>query len=267
MPTIKILTCKSCSVSARLLANKVRALSNLRVLVTRNAAKIRRRGRFIRYGNADATRGLDTAFNSAAFIRLVADKKAFASVMEQHGVHSPVYRNQGKPEVYPAMIRKTLTASNAKGIVVCPDVATFDANWKPCYHWTPFVKTRFELRAHVLGGKIVKLFKKIKKGAQVPDAPDGDDDEGAQPEGPTPIRNLDNGYHYQARDLAKYPQVQTLVDQIHPILGGKMYTLDIGWDRAAKRYFVFEANSGSGLNTDTVERYAQYLVGELNQVL
>jgi glutathione synthase/RimK-type ligase-like ATP-grasp enzyme len=246
---LKILTKKSCIVSAKLLRDSIEYTTGRRVLVTTNALKIRR-GPFIRYGNADPVRIQDTQFNSAEFIRTVADKGAFSLLMDDNDIYSPVYYRDVMPVNFPVIIRKTLTGSGGAGIVVCNDRQTFDHHWNIAYVWTPFVKTKFELRAHILGGQVVKLFKKVPQ-------------EGTQ-ETDLPIRNLDNGYHFQIREIENYPKIIELVDRLRPILKGEFYTLDLGWNREAQEYFIFEANSGSGLNTQTVELYSDYLIDKLN---
>ncbi len=239
---MKILTHPSCAPSAKLLREELEEILERQILVTYNAARIR--GPFIRYGNAEPVKGADTTFNSAAFIKSVAHKGAFSKLMADAQIYSPVYRTDN-PEAYPIIIRKTLTGQGGYGIVVCPDEDAFVAHWDDAYVWTPFVKTRFELRVHVLGGRVAKIFKK--------ESLDADEDD-------LPIRNLDAGYHFAIKDAAIYPKVQAVVDQVHMALGaGSFYTLDLGWDKAAKRYFVFEANSGSGLNPLTAELYADYL--------
>jgi glutathione synthase/RimK-type ligase-like ATP-grasp enzyme len=167
--------------------------------------------------------------------------------MKAHDIYSPVYRVD-TPKAYPVIIRKTLTGQGGYGIVVCPDAETFAANWDDAYVWTPFIKTQFELRVHVLGGQVAKIFKK-----ECVDAEEGD----------LPIRNLDAGYHFAVKDAAIYPKVQALVDKVQAVLKGRFYTLDIGWDKETKQYFIFEANSGSGLNPQTAALYADYLVREL----
>lgn len=234
--------------SAALLRDELTALTNLRILVTQDADRIR--GPFLRYGNSDPVSGPDTEYNSSAFINLVADKARFASLMAERKVYSPVYHNETLPNRFPVLIRTTLTGTNGRGIIVCPDKATFDAHWQASYVWTPFIKTEFELRIHVLGGKVVKVFKKLPT---------------ADTEVSLPIRNLDKGYHYQVRRMDAYPKMQALIDTIHPALDGRFYTLDVGWDKAKQKYLTFEANSGSGLNSETVKLYASYLAHEVNQ--
>lgn len=244
---IKILTHRSCIVSARLLKEALADIVDERILLTQNPARIRT-SRFIRYGNSEDVRVEDTQFNSASFINLVANKARFAKIMSDNSIYSPVY-HRNRPRNFPVLIRKTLTSSGGIGIVVCKDEATFNEHWDAGYVWTPFVSTQFELRVHVLGGKVVKIFKKLYIG------------EGQ--ESALPIRNLDRGYHYNIRNLDKYPKTQSLIDKIDPLLGGRFYTLDLGYDHEKHDYFVFEANSGSGLNPETVQLYAQYLSDNL----
>lgn len=248
---MKILAHRSCIVSAKLLRDHLSVLTGRAIRVTRNAARIR--GPFIRYGSADDVKVPDTGYNSQAFVRLASNKSAFAKTMKDANIYSPIYYQATMPDKYPVLIRKTLNSSGGKGIVVCPDKTIFDANWANTYVWTPFIKTQFELRVHVVGGQVVKVFKKRYVGV------DGQEEGEELKEPALPIRNLDRGYHYSARDIDTYPKVLELVAALGPVLVGKFYTLDIGWDKAKKQYFVFEANSGSGLNTQTVELYADYL--------
>lgn len=250
---MKILTHRSCIVSAKLLRDALSDITGRLIRVTTNPARIR--GPFIRYGSAAPVMGPDTQFNSQAFVALASNKSAFSALLKEHEIPTPVFYRATLPAAnqYPVLIRKTLNSSGGRGIVVCPDAAMFNAHWRPTYVWTPFVKTQFELRVHVLGGKVVKVLKKRYVGV-------GGAEEADEIREPAlPIRNLDKGYHYSARDLDTYPKVHDLVGTLNPFLGGQFYTLDIGWDRAKKHYFVFEANSGSGLNTQTVELYADYL--------
>lgn len=244
---IKILAHRSCIVSARLLKEALMEVTDFNVLVTTNPARIR--GRFIRYGNGESVAIHDTDYNPASFIHLASNKSRFAKLMAQHKIYSPVYKRD-TPTTFPVLIRKTLTGSGGDGIVVCSDANTFNQHWSPEYVWTPFVKTQFELRVHVLGGNMAKILKKVPM-------------EGTT-EKPLPIRNLDKGYHYSARALDNYPKVQDLVNKIHPLLNGAFYTLDLGYDKSKHTYFVFEVNSGSGLNTETVKLYAQYLGEQLS---
>ncbi len=250
---MKILTHRSCIVSARLLRDHLSDIIGRVIHVTTNPVRIR--GPFIRYGSASDVGVPDTQFNSQAFVRLVSNKSAFSRLLGDNQVPTPMFHRTTLPiaNQYPVLIRKTLNASGGRGIVICPDVATFNQHWNAAYVWTPFVKTQFELRVHVLGGKVVKVFKKRFVGVGGAE----EADELIEPK--LPIRNLDKGYHYSARELDTYPKIHDLVKKLDPIIKGRFYTLDVGWDKVKKQYFVFEANSGSGLNTQTVELYADYL--------
>lgn len=251
---LKILTHRSCIVSAKLLKAALIPILGRRVVVTTRPDRIR--GPFIRYGCAADVAVPDTSFNSQAFVRLASNKAAFSKLLRDNDISTPTFYRETAPlaNQYPVLIRKTLNSSGGRGIVVCPDAASFAANWNPIYVWTPFIKTQFELRVHVLGGRVVKVLKKRFVGV------DGVEEGEELVEPAVPIRNLDRGYHYSARNLDTYPKVHDLVKTVHPIIGApSFYTLDLAWDKVNKRYFVFEANSGSGLNSQTVELYADHL--------
>jgi glutathione synthase/RimK-type ligase-like ATP-grasp enzyme len=248
MATIKILTSKSSIVSARLLKNELQNLVNHRVLLTQKAEKIFS-SKFIRYGNSDPVNVVDTQYNSANFIRLSSNKAAFSIKMMENNIYSPIY-NKANPtdNDFPLLIRKTLTSYGGRGIVVCRNREEFNNNWNNAYVWTKFIKTEFELRVHVIDGQVVRIFKKT---------PINEEQE-------YPIRNMDRGYHYSLRANEKYQKVIDLVNVLNPILNGKFFTLDIGWDSVKKKYLVFEINSGSGLNENTVKLYANFLAQKFN---
>jgi glutathione synthase/RimK-type ligase-like ATP-grasp enzyme len=243
---MKILTCDSSLESAQLLRDTIHAITGKRFVVTKNPENID--GKFIRYGYSADVWVPDTRHNSASFIRLVCNKLRFSNLIAQHGFSTPNFRQDTRNVIFPCLIRHTLRSYDGRGIVVCRNKNDFKENWDAESFWTPFVRTTREYRVHVLGGKVAKIFAKVK--------PDDYEDE-------FPIRNLRLGYHYSLCDIDRLPGIQKLVKKLHPIIGGSFYTLDLGWDNNKKEYFVFEANSGSGLNEKTAILYAEYLIKEL----
>ncbi len=258
---MKILTHKSCIVSAKRLRDSLQKFIGRKIIVTTDSEVIR--GPFIRYGCSDPVNIDDTKYNSAKFCNLVANKAMFSKLLTDNKLYTPIFNRNKLPTQFPVLIRTTLNSSGGKGIIVCADEASFKKHWKPQSNqtWTPFIKTSFELRVHILGGKVVKILKKIYRPDLEQDEENEDDvPETQEPE--LPIRNLDKGYHYKVRPLETYPKILDLIKNLDPLLGGKFYTLDVGWDAKNKKYLVFEANSGSGLNTKTVDLYADYLSRE-----
>lgn len=100
------------------------------------------------------------------------------------------------------------------------------------------------------GGKIVKLFKKIKA--------EGNEDD-------FPIRNVKNGYHYQLRNLEKYKKLPKYMDKVFEVFPIQMSRFDVGWDKANKTYRIIESNSAPILldNPNTLSLYGDFLITQL----
>lgn len=243
---MKILTCNASIESAMRLRDKIVALTGEHFWVTKDSSTITK-GPFVRYGSSAEVGIRDTQFNSARFIDLCVDKRAFCDLLRKNGFYTPEFHFNGEPNRFPVLIRHTLYGCDAQGIVTCRNINEFRNNWRYGSCWTPFVKTEFEVRAHVLGGKLVKIFKK----------------ERVKPEKDLPIRNVGHGYAFCLKDEKHYPKLVNAVNRLGKILDGRMYSLDVGWDKENGRYFFFEANSGSSLNDKSAEMYAQYIVKEM----
>jgi hypothetical protein len=206
----------------------------------------------IRYGNTwhDFREG-DTKFNSPEFIRTVGNKLSFSTSMALSGIYSPIFHKELDRITYPMVIRQTLTAHGGVGIIFCKEEKDFNGNWNNNCWWTPFIKMDFELRIHILGGELKRIFKKVK---------DNEEE--------FPIRNMENGYHFSLRNNDNYKKLNVLTQRMTEVFGtDAFYSLDVGWDSIKKEYFVIEANSCSGLNSHTVEIYADYLVSKLGDKL
>jgi glutathione synthase/RimK-type ligase-like ATP-grasp enzyme len=199
----------------------------------------------IRYGNIGGPS--TTQYNTKEFINLCSDKFRFSKLMEEHDIYSPRYFSNPEDVIFPAVIRQSLTSTGARGIIICEDRAKFDENWKPGYYWTPFIETiEYELRVHVLGGEIKRIFKKVDREEQK-----------------FPIRNNDS-CHYSLKNISTYPKLQKVVNDMASFLGKEnFYSMDIGWDKAGKDYFLFEINSAPGLNEHTAAIYAEFFIEKL----
>lgn len=244
-----ILSSETSKPSCRLLRDAIERISGRKWLITDDKTNI---NVLFRYGNTMTVEGTD-GLNPQRFIELSCDKQKFASFGQQNGIDTPYFYRGGSPANYPAIIRTTLTSSGGKGIHVVNSENEFQAKWKKSYWWTPYVQTEFELRLHVLGGQIVKVFKKVRE-------------DGLEPE-TTPIRNNDRGYHFSLREEETYPGATELIAKLHPLLseqyGAEFYAVDCGWDKVNKRYFVYEINSAPGLNDATAELYANFILSRI----
>ena len=238
---LKILAKSFSFPSARLLRDNLQTILGQQVLITTYPFRIK--DKFIRYGSSDPVNINDAEFNPAQFIHLCSSKLVFSRLMEANNIYSPVYCTDPKKiETYPIIIRETLTSYGGKGIRIVHSPE--ELNLRPGFYWTPYVNLNFELRVHILGGKIVKIFKKeLEKKMEFP------------------IRN-NSSCHFSLKMPECFPKLTENVNEllkIPEINQGKFFSLDVGWNKETKQYFFIEANSASGLNKNTAEIYAQYL--------
>jgi len=192
----------------------------------------------------------DTEFNPPDFVQFCVNKGVFSDVMNAVGIYTPEFFNREAPRHYPVLIRKTLTGCGGRGIVVARNEQEFARNWDRQYKWTQFIKTNFEARVHVLDGKIVRLFVKEPEG----------------PEGPTPIRNIGHGYHFSLREDIenKYSKLKAMIQKVIAVSPrSHFFAADVGYDPERKEYVVFELNSAPGLNENTADIYARFLVDKI----
>src|SRR3990167_1939324 len=201
---------------------------------------------YIRYGNSDSVSCNDTEYNSPDFIRIAAHKLRFSQLLQPHGFDVPIFK-QDIPtnDDFPLLIRQTMTGFSAAGIVICRNMDDFISNWNPRHYWTKFVYTSREYRVQVLGNKVGRLFRKECRNSVEDDLP---------------VRNSYAGYHYALRtDLGKFDGLIELVNRVSEFLPGKFYGLDVGWRPDTRNYFLFEANSGYGVNINSALALANYL--------
>jgi glutathione synthase/RimK-type ligase-like ATP-grasp enzyme len=239
-----ILTNKLTGPSARLLRNDLEELTKEKIIVTQFPEKVK--GKFLRYGNSSIVdKGEDLNLNSVDFIRLCSNKLIFSKEMRKHNIYSPIYNKSTDDLKFPLLIRTVMSSCGARGILKIRNEEDFNLHWKDDFWWTPFIDIKFELRVHLLGGEISRIFKKIPYPNTVEDD--------------MPIRN-NYGYHFSLKEENKYGKVLELVNKLKEIFGDRYFcALDVGWDNIRKEYFIFEANSAPGLNENTVKLYADFI--------
>jgi glutathione synthase/RimK-type ligase-like ATP-grasp enzyme len=229
-------------VSARILAEELRTIGE-KCFSTRRPERISSRDLVIRYGSTDLHEGIDT-LNTLEVIRTCSNKLNFSQLMQEEKIYSPIfYKGVPKESQYPVIVRTTLNSYGGKGMILVENSGDFHYSnvW-----WTPFIQTQFELRVHVLGGKIIRMFKKE--------------------DGESYIRTSNNGWHFSLKENKDYPKVSLVVQKICeiPRFANAFFALDLGWDSKKKQYLVFEANSAPGLNEHTANLYAQYILNKIN---
>ena len=238
---IKILTDSYTFPSAKVLRDSLEELSGEKILVTSNPDKIKEDTKLIRYGSSAIVNGaLETGYNSPDLISVASSKFRFSNLMSTKDIYSPVY-TKVVPEEFPVMIRESLTSSGGKGIHVVNSLEDFNNVWRSHFYWTKFIFLQFELRVHVINGKIKRIFKK---------------EEREQME--FPIRN-NSVCDFKLKNLEHYSKLQDFVTQLCeiPPLDKGFFGADIGWDSNNKKYFVIEINSAPGLNENTGMEYAE----------
>ena len=120
------------------------------------------------------------------------------------------------------------------------------------FHWSYWYKFQFELGVHILGGEIVKVFKKVRE-------------EGLEEE-KYPIRNTQRGYKFKYKPNWKenYGGLEKFVAELYKVFPIQFARLDIGYDKETGGYRLIEVNSAPDLsqNKNTLELYAQFLAGK-----
>jgi hypothetical protein len=172
--------------------------------------------------------------------------------MENLSIPHVEYFN-GEPERYPVCIRTILNGHGGEGIVIARNWEEWDP-YDDC-NWSYWYKFEYELGVHLLGGNVVRIFKKVLTGGVTPGLDDIDDD----PE--FPIRNSERGWHFSLRNPSIYPKLHALTEMFYERFPIEFTRLDIGWDSVAHIYRIIEANSAPGMteNANTASAYIEFL--------
>lgn len=203
----------------------------------------------IRWGNSegDFDEEGDTQFNDPYSIAFCGNKVKFSDEMKSAQIpHVELAMYQA--ETFPVVVRTSLSASKGEGIVICENAEEF-APYRRNY-WSPWYNFESEYGIHLLGGKIVKLFKKVRE-------------EGLEPE-KYPLRNMERGYHFKRMDIdgeSKFPRLKKFMQEVYEKFPLEMGRWDVGFDSRTREYMVIEANSAPGIaeNEDTLKMYVQFL--------
>lgn len=198
----------------------------------------------IRWGNSDGEFENDTDLNLPEIIRICSNKLDFSRNLESLGIpHIPIYR--GIPTRFPIVVRQNLSASRGIGIVVCKNLEEFN-NTPRNQFWSLWYNFRYELGVHLLGGKIVKVMKKVR-------------DENL-PDEEFPIKNSNRGYHFKSVRIENFKSLTPLMENIYNKFSMQFGRWDVGFDEDSKCYRVIESNSAPGLseNENTLNKYLEF---------
>lgn len=208
-----------------------------------------------RYGNSLPVQGNDGGTNSAQFIQLAANKLLFSRFCQENDIYSPIYHTmEEEPTEFPVIIRTTLTGFGGRGIIKVNDLESYREQMRRAYWWTKFIDCQFEIRVHLFGRNVNRIYKKMLV--------EGD-------EQPLPIRNAENGYHFSlssspAESFPKAVAIAQRLGELFETMGGTYSAIDMGYDRQTRNYFTFEANSAPGVNTINATEYAAFISERLS---
>lgn len=250
MANFTIVSNKGSILSAKNIAKQL-MLTGHNVKVTKNTDTALGDSFLIRYGKTCFPN--KDGYNDNSFIKLAGSKTLFSKFCKEHNLYAPVYYTEETPDKYPVFIRKIRNGQNAEGLIFVKNEKEFLENFEQGNFWAFYVPMEFELRVHILGGKIVRVFKKLA----LENPPDGIKPYSAEN---WPVKNNDN-CHYSLRKIDNYSKLNNFVDHLHELPGwsGMFYSIDIGWDKKNKKYFFIEANSGPGLNMNSALLYSNFL--------
>lgn len=203
----------------------------------------------IRYGNS---RYADTIgnceYNPVALIRMAGNKLSLSKFLAQKDFSHIQLVDGDFPEQedYPICIRHELNRGGGVGIEILENPPVYAQNIDV---WSTWYNFQFELGVHILGGNIVRVFKKVR----------GDELE----EEKYPIRNTQRGYSFKLRNNWKerYTGLEKFVDELYKLIPIQFARLDIGYDKETGGYRLIEINSAPDLsqNPNTLELYARFL--------
>lgn len=239
---MRLLTTRSMFPSANLLRNDLEAALNRTIYITTRPA----RNIVLRWG-CSADVGYPVDINTPGIINLASNKLAWSRRLSENGIFTPLYSTEEPSATdYPIIVRTTLSGFGGAGIHVCENAE----QWRHFaeHYWTRFIKISSEFRVHVLGGTIVRLFRKVR--------------ETGEPEEQFPIRNLQRGYSFKLSSLDTKQKLVSLVGTLLTVIGATektMLALDVGWtDRG---WLFLEGNSAPAMaNENTRKLYVEHIL-------
>jgi hypothetical protein len=238
--------------SANPLAQRITELTGERILVkidpNRDDTCI------IRYGNSAINLGMaETKYNDPLLIRKAGNKKSLSDYLqEKEFPHVVFLRRNPEENEFPIVARDELNRGGGIGIRIIETMTAFE-NGDIMNYWTPWYNFKFELGVHILGGEIVRVFKKLRE--------DGLEEE------KYPIKNTQRGYKFSLRAnwRERYTGLSAFVKKLYEIVPIQFARLDVGYDRETGGYRLIEINSAPDLsqNQNTLNLYAEFLVKKI----
>lgn len=206
----------------------------------------------IRYGNSRYGDIVgNTECNPIATIMMAGNKLSLSNFLKNREFpHVEYFRNV--PERFPIVARDELNRGGGVGIRIVENKDQY-MNGNPVLDWTYWYNFKFELGVHILGGEIVRVFKKIRE-------------EGLEEE-KFPIKNTQRGYKFSFRSNWKesYTGLSKFVKKLYELVPIQFARLDVGFDSNSGGYRLIEINSAPDLsqNRNTLDLYAEFLAKKI----
>ena len=235
-----ILSIKTSYKPARILATKLGLKSTIDIRKLKEAP-------VIRYGNSSGVFDNDTLYNTPESIRLCGNSVKFGEWCNENDFRAPLYTpfDVNTKYEFPYLLRKS-HHYGGKDILLVTDETTLDNKEKyaKLYH-VPYIETDQEFGIHVVGNKVVRLFRKLPR--------DNSSD--------SFIRTQYKGYRYSiVSDLENnFKVAQRISVELFNKLGLGFGRIDMGYSSKRKTYYIFEVNTAPGLNNNSAEVYATHL--------
>jgi hypothetical protein len=245
----KILSCNASIESAMLLRSILEEATGKHFLVSKEAGNITNEGVLVRYGNGFpiAPGYPDTKFNPPPFIEMCVHKAMTSQTLQNLGILTPVFYENGLPNRYPVLVRATLTGNGGEGITPVENEEEFGNVFRRGMVWTPYIESKYEVRAYVAGGNITHTYYKTPFENQEGDG----------------IR-IRSEYHFSyTNPMGRFSKLRKIIGQIVDATNGAFFSVDAGWIPESNDYIIYELNSGSWMNKSIARSLVSFLTVNL----
>lgn len=216
----------------------------------------------INWGNAGVNHGSFPQFFEASFeflnfstvVKRASNKLRFFEAMKDEDLTPKFWTNKDDipDEAYPIVCRTVLAGHSGAGIVIANNREELvDA---PLY--TQYVKKKDEYRIHVGrtsdGIEVISVQRKARR----LDTPDEEVN--------WQVRNHSNGFVYVREGVTPPPSVIDAAKRTLEVIGLDFGAVDLGYNHHTGRATVYEVNTAPGLEGETVNDYANFFKGIMN---
>jgi len=181
----------------------------------------------------------DVALNPPGAVELAADGKESLSVLAEAGIPCVQILENPPEDGYPIIARGRINHIAGNDIQVIETKE--EAIESGAKYFTRYRQADKELRIHVFGDEVLRVFRKVPR----------------ETNADMVVKTSDRGWGYHITNHEKYYHLaQSIAINAVKCLGLNSGGVDMGWNEADRKYFIFEVNSGPALNSITLQHYA-----------